>query len=373
MVNDPAWIQQIDSVEPTRFDSLQDCRGGRSSLQLDSVRLYRRMLTSRRLEEEIARLWHEGRISGEMHLGIGEEGIVAGVLDHLEDGDAVAADHRGTPAMVMRGVDLTGIVAECLGSERGIGRGQGGHMHLLSRELLAASSGIVGTSGPLACGFALAHQHLRGDRVAVAFFGEGAMNQGMLMESLNLAAIWRLPVVFVCKDNGMAITTASNRVTAGNLPDRVRSFGIPATEVDGADVERVWHAAEESVLRARRGGGPGYLHASCVRPEGHFLGDPLIRIVRRPLRELKHKVGPLIRSTLGSGGAGAAGRATGLATVGSMIGRAVGMQGRDPVRRQRAGLEIPTQEIERLESEVEAEVHEAVTEAVASLRQEGSA
>jgi len=335
----------------------------------DLFRLYRTMLTSRRLEEEIARLWHEGLISGEMHLGIGDEGIVAGVLDHLGEGDAVAADHRSTPPLVMRGVDLAAIVAECLGAVGGLGRGLGGHMHLFSKEHLAASSGIVGCSGPLACGFALAHQQLRPDRVAVAFFGEGAMNQGMLLESLNLAGCWRLPVVFVCKDNGMAITTSSGRVTSGNLPDRVRGFGLPAVELDGTDVEAVWQAAGEAVLRARRGGGPGYLHASCVRPEGHFLGDPLQRIVRHPVAELKDKVGPLVGAVTSSIGAGVAGRAASLAGITGMLGRAAAMRGRDPVRRLRARLRADAAGLEAVEREVEAAVRKAVAAALASLEE----
>jgi len=335
----------------------------------DLLRLYRMMVTSRRLEEEIARLWHEGLISGEMHLGIGEEGIVAGVLDHLGDGDAVAADHRSTPPMAMRGVDPAAIVAECLGAVGGLGRGLGGHMHLFSRDHLAASSGIVGSSGPLACGFALAHQQLRPDRVAVAFFGEGAMNQGMLLESLNLAGCWRLPVVFVCKDNGMAITTASGRVTSGNLPDRVRGFGLPAVEVDGTDVEAVWQAAGEAILRARRGGGPGYLHASCVRPEGHFLGDPLQRIVRRPVGGLKSRIGPLSRAVTSSRGAGAADRAASLAGITGMLARAVAMRGRDPLARLRARLRVDAGELEAVEREVEAAVRAAVEAAVKSLEE----
>lgn len=333
----------------------------------DSLRLYRLMRTSRRLEEEISRLWHDGLISGEMHLGIGEEGIVAGVVDHLDAGDAIAADHRSTPPFVMHGVDLKAIVAECLGSIAGLGRGVGGHMHLLSRDHLAASSGIVGAAGPLACGFALAHQHLRPDRVAVAFFGEGAMNQGMLLESLNLAGCWRLPVVFVCKDNGMAITTSSPHVTSGNLPDRVRGFGIPAAEIDGADVEAVWDAAGEAILRARRGGGPSYLHASCVRPDGHFLGDALLRIVRRPVHELKHRVGPLTRAVLSPRGAGFGGRIAGMAGITGMLGRAATMRGRDPVSRQRARLTVGAQELEQTEREIEHAVRAAVTDAVESL------
>jgi pyruvate dehydrogenase E1 component alpha subunit len=325
------------------------------------------MLTSRRIEEEISRLWYEGRISGEMHVGIGEEGIVAGVIAHLGDGDAVAGDHRGTPALVMHGVDLTAIVAECLGSTAGLGRGLGGHMHMLSRKDLAATSGIVGAAGPTACGFALAHQHLRPDRVAVAFFGEGAMNQGMLMESLNLAGVWRLPVLFVCKDNGVAITTGSSRVTSGNLPDRVRGFGIPAVEVDGSDVEAVWQAAGEAILRARRGGGPGYLHASCVRPEGHFLGDPLVRIVRSPVGELKSKVVPLTKSVVSPKGSGVGDRAGSLAGITGMIGRAAGMRGRDPVKRYRAQLDAS--EAKRIEAEVEEAVKSAVDAAVESLEE----
>jgi pyruvate dehydrogenase E1 component alpha subunit len=335
----------------------------------DALRLYRLMLTSRLLEKAVAQLWHDGLISGEMHLGIGEEGIVAGVVDHLEEGDAVAADHRCTSPLVMRGVEMTAIVAECLGSTAGLGRGQGGHMHLASREHLAAASGIVGASGPFACGFALAHQHLRPGGVAIAFFGEGAMNQGMLMESLNLAGCWSLPILFVCKDNGVAITTPSRRVTAGNLPDRVRGFGIPAQEVDGADVEAVWQAAGEAVLRARRGGGPGYIHASCVRPEGHFLGDPLLRIVRRPVAELKDKVGPLTRSLAGAGGAGVGERAASVTGIAGMLKRAAGMRGRDPVRRLRAKLGADRAELEALEREVEDAVRTAVEAAVASLEE----
>jgi pyruvate dehydrogenase E1 component alpha subunit len=164
------------------------------------------MARIRHFERTIAELWREGRICGEMHLGIGEEAIAAGVVAHLREGDGLAVDHRSTPPLVARGVDLEAMLLEMLGSEDGLCRARGGHMHLFSAEHLAASSGIVGAGGPMACGFALAAQRLRPGAVGVGFFGDGAMNQGMLLEALNLAQAWRLPVLFVCKDNRWAIS-----------------------------------------------------------------------------------------------------------------------------------------------------------------------
>ncbi len=193
--------------------------------------LYALMLKSRLFEEAVSRLWNDGLISGEMHLGTGEEAIIAGVVAHLREGDAMALDHRGSAALLMRGVDPVLILRELLGDPGGLCRGMGGHMHLLSREHLAASSGIVGAEGPLAAGFALSAQYANPGAIAVAFFGEATMNQGMLMESLNLASAWNLPVLFVCKDDGWGITTQSEKVTGGNPNDRARGLGVPAVEV----------------------------------------------------------------------------------------------------------------------------------------------
>ena len=332
----------------------------------DRVALYRRMLTCRRLEEAIADLWREGRIPGEMHLGIGEEAINAGVLDHLVEGDAVALDHRGTAGMILRGADPAAVVAECLGRPDGLCGGMGGHMHLFSKERLAAASGIVGAAGPAACGFALAHQQLRPGKVAVAFFGEGAMNQGMLLESMNLAATWELPVLFVCRDNGMSITTPSASVTGGDLEERARGLGVPGRSVDGADVDAVWSAADEMVDRARGGRGPSFLRATCVRPEGHFLGDPLIRIARRPVAELRPRVGPLVSAATSAGGAPAAERAASLGRITRMLGLAVRTQighAHDPVRRLRGRLAISSDALATLEREVELAVGAAVERA----------
>jgi len=337
-------------------------------MQPNAEALYRQMYKSRRFEEAVTVLWNDGQISAEMHLNKGEEAIVAGVLDHITEGDALALEHRGTAPMVMRGVDLALLIKEFMGLEDGLCRGMGGHMHLFSPDHLAASSGIVGASGPAACGFAFAAQHLRPDKAAVAFFGEGAMNQGMLMESINLAAAWSLPVIFVCKDNGMAITTQSNKVTGGDLLIRAQGLGAHAVSVDGTDVDEVWRAARDAFLRAREGNGPTFLHATCVRPEGHFLGDPLLRIVRKPVHELKSKVAPLMKAAT-TGGSSLSERAASLGSIMGMLGRAQKTQKQmasDPVERQRQRLSISDADRDELEREVDEEVQAAVSSALRS-------
>jgi TPP-dependent pyruvate/acetoin dehydrogenase alpha subunit len=269
----------------------------------DPWRLYSLMLGSRLFEEATARLWHDGLISGELHLGTGEEAVIVGVVAQLEDGDSMALDHRGTAALLVRGVDPVAILRELLGRPDGLCGGMGGHMHLFSPDHLAASSGIVGAAGPCAAGFALAAQHLRPGAVTVAFFGDGAMNQGMLMESLNLASIWSLPVLFVCKDDGWSITTESGQVTGGDPVERARGLGVPAVDVDGRDVGAVWEAAAAAIERARSGQGPTFLRSRCVHFEGHFLGYQLLRMVRQPLKEMPGVAAPLARSLLRPGGA----------------------------------------------------------------------
>ena len=198
----------------------------------DVWQLYREMLRSRQFEEAVRQLWSRGLISGEMHLGVGEEAIAAGTVCQLQGGDALALDHRGTPPLVMRGVGLVPLLQEFLGCDDGLCHGSGGHMHLFAPEYLAVSSGIVGAAAPTAVGLALSAQHLRPGKIAIAYFGEGAMNQGMVMEAMNLAVVWRLPVIFVCKDNNWSITTHSSDVIGGNLLERARSFGMPALEVN---------------------------------------------------------------------------------------------------------------------------------------------
>ena len=284
-------------------------------MQPDIWSLYPRMLKSRLFEEEIARFWQEGLISGEMHSGTGEEAIIAGVVTQLQEGDAMALDHRGTAALLMRGVDPIPLLRELLGRTDGLCGGMGGHMHLFSREHLAASSGIVGAAGSTAAGFALSAQYLRPGTIAVAFFGEAAMNQGMLMESMNLGSAWKLPVLFVCKNDSWSITTRSGDVTGGNLLVRARWLGMPAVEVDGLDVCEVREAARKAIDHARMGHGPTFLYARCVHLEGHFLGFQLTRGINNPLKELPGVIIPLIKSFLHPGGAGLGERLAGMKNI----------------------------------------------------------
>ena len=343
------------------------------TMPMDLWSLYALMKRSRLFEEAVTRLWQDGLISGEMHLGTGEEAIIAGVVPQLRPGDAMAVDHRGTAAFLMRGVDPVGLLREMLGRPDGLCGGRGGHMHLFSRDHLAASSGIVGAEGPAAAGFALAARHLHPGAIAVAFFGDGALNQGMLMESLNLAAVWELPVLFVCKDDGWAITTTPDASTGGTVGERVRGLGVRYIEADGLDVERVWQAAQEAIERARAGEGPTLLHARCVHLEGDFLGLLLLRTTRDPWRELPGIAGPLARSFLRSGGGSLRDR---LAGVGSVIAalRATLRDPRrrpanDPLERARSALTVTAgasdlKRLKELEDRVQAEVAAIVAAAL---------
>lgn len=331
--------------------------------------LYASMLRSRLFEEAIAKLWHDGYISGEMHLGTGEEAVVAGIVSQMQDGDAMALDHRGTAALLMRGVDPASIVRELLGRSGGLCGGMGGHMHLFSRAHLAASSGIVGSTGPCAAGFALAAQYLNPGAIAVAFFGEGAMNQGMLMESLNLASVWALPLLFVCKDDGWSITTESKKTTGGQLQERCRGLGVPAAEVDGIDVAEVTAVARTAIERARGGMGPTFLRASCVHLEAHFLGYQPLRILREPMKEAPGIGVSLTRSLLKRRGASLHDRAAALKAVLEGVLSTLHDPRRDPandpVSRAREALLSDPPRLQELEARTELEINHVFTSVLA--------
>ena len=246
--------------------------------------LYRVMVLSRTYEEAILREYHAdkkpafdigaGLVPGEMHLSAGQEPVAAGVCAHLGPGDAVTATHRPHHVAIAHGVDLDKMTAEIFGREGGLGRGRGGHMHLFDPNAHFSCSGIIAEGLPPALGQAFAFQRAGGNHVAVAFTGEGAANQGAFHESLNLAARWNLPVVFVVEDNDWAISVPRDASTAiASNADRAVAYGIPGQRIEDNDVEAIYTAAGDAVARARAGEGPTLLEVHTLRMWGHFEGD----------------------------------------------------------------------------------------------------
>ncbi len=332
--------------------------------------LYRQMLRARAFEVAVAELWQRGLISGEMHLGTGEEAVAAGVIMHLRDGDGLALTHRSTPPLVIRGVPLVPILRELLGKPDGLAGGRAGHMHLFSRDHLAGSSGIVGASLPMGAGLALAAARLRPGAMAVAFTGDGAMNQGMALETMNLAVAWRLPLLVVCIDNQWAITTRSADVRGGDLVARAQAFGWQTAVVDGADVESVHVEAGRLIGELRKQGMPNFLVAHCPRLDGHFLGDPMIRTARRPFTEGREILGE-VASSLAKKGAGPLDRASSMFRMARLMVSARSDSDRDsrgdPMRKARDSMAGDMETRMRIEDEVAREIAEALAAALADI------
>lgn len=247
------------------------------------IKLYETMVLSRTYEEALLREYHadkgpgfdigKGLIPGEMHLSAGQEPVAVGVCAHLTTDDAVTATHRPHHFAIAHGVHLDKMTAEIFGRETGLGRGRGGHMHLFDPTAHFSCSGIIAEGYPPALGQAFAFQRRGTDRIAVAVTGEGAANQGAFHESLNLAALWSLPVVFVVEDNDWGISVPRKASTAiGSNADRAAAYGIPGERVEN-DVEQVYDAARRAVARARAGEGPSLIEVHTVRLWGHFEGD----------------------------------------------------------------------------------------------------
>ena len=234
------------------------------------VALYRRMRLIRRFEERTEELLDAGEIRAHAHLYIGEEAVAVGAASVLDTQDVVTSTHRGHGHILAKGGDPMRMFAELMGRETGYNRGRGGSMHIADVSLgIYGANGIVGAGAPMACGAAYMFK-LRGEpHVAMPFFGDGATNQGVLLESLNLAAIWDLPVVFVCENNRYAITSPIAKMTRGSLAERAAAFGLAAETVDGMDVEAVRATAGRLVSRARAGDGAGFLVCDTYRFEAH--------------------------------------------------------------------------------------------------------
>lgn len=258
------------------------------------------MVRIRIFEEELQKAYFEGKtpvfdiaagpVPGEMHLSTGQEPVAVGVCMHLQKSDAVTATHRAHHVALAHGMDMKRMSAEIFGKDTGLGHGKGGHMHLFDTETNFGCSGIIGEGIPTAVGHALAFKKLGKDSIAVSFFGEGAANQGAFHESLNLAALWNLPVVFVCEDNAWAISVAKDKATAiVSNSERASAYGIPGVLVEDNDVERVYEAAKEAVARARRGEGPSLIEIKTDRMLGHFEGDPQLYRTKEELEGLKER------------------------------------------------------------------------------------
>ncbi|EJL46660.1 acetoin:2,6-dichlorophenolindophenol oxidoreductase subunit alpha [Brevibacillus agri] len=237
--------------------------------------MYRKMLEIRKFEDAVHVLFGQGKLPGFVHLYAGEEAIAVGLGVHLNQQDSITSTHRGHGHCIAKECDLNGMMAEIYGKATGLCKGKGGSMHIadLDKGMLGAN-GIVGGGFPLACGSALTAKLKKTSAVSVCFFGDGANNQGTFHEGLNLAAIWKLPVVFVAENNGYGEATPFTYASScTHIADRASGYNMPGVRVDGKDVLAVYRAAEEAVARARRGEGPTLIECVTYRNYGHFEGD----------------------------------------------------------------------------------------------------
>jgi pyruvate dehydrogenase E1 component alpha subunit len=241
------------------------------------MQMLRQMWQIRHFDTRAYELYREGLMRGTTHAYIGEEAIAVGVCAALNVDDTITSTHRGHGHCIAKGGDMRLMMAELLGKETGYCRGKGGSMHIADVEKgILGANGIVGGGMGIATGAGLSAKLLGNGRVSVCFFGDGALNQGVLHEAMNLSAIWKLPVVFVCENNQFAMSARAEHFTS--VPDpsvRAVGYGIPGVNVDGMDVLAVNRAATEAVERARSGGGPSFIVCTTYRLLGHHVGDPL--------------------------------------------------------------------------------------------------
>jgi pyruvate dehydrogenase E1 component alpha subunit len=252
------------------------------------VALYRTMRLIRRFEQRVVELVNRDEIPGTTHEYVGEEAVATGVCHALRRDDVITSTHRGHGHILAKGGDPRRMMAELMGRATGYNRGRGGSMHIADVGLgIYGANGIVGAGAPIACGAAMAAKLQGRDSIAVAFFGDGATNQGAAHEAMNLAAIWSLPVVFVCENNGYAISASIRDMSMlDRLSDRAAGYGIPGVSVDGMDVLAVHAAAAEAAARARAGHGPTFLECLTYRFVGHFTAEKALGIRYRSDEEI---------------------------------------------------------------------------------------
>ena len=239
------------------------------------LRAYRMMKTIREFEERVHLEFATGDLPGFVHLYAGEEAAGAGIMMHLHQKDYISSTHRGHGHCIAKGVDVKGMVAELYGRASGTCHGKGGSMHIADLDMgMMGANGILGAGAPLACGASLASKYKKDGSVGISFLGDGASNAGNFLESLNLAAVWDLPVIFVVENNGYTQATSRDyAVAVDSYVDRALGFGMPGVTVDGTDFFAVYEASGEIISRARDGGGPSLLECNMIRFYGHYEGD----------------------------------------------------------------------------------------------------
>jgi pyruvate dehydrogenase E1 component alpha subunit len=261
------------------------------ALQVDKklcIKMYEQMLTIRRFEEKAIELFEHNILRGNIHPCIGQEAVSVGICSNLRREDFMVNTHRGHGNCIAKGADLKRMMAELLGKSTGYCKGKGGSMHIADFEGgNLGANGIVGGGLPIAVGAGISIQNRGTDQVVACFFGDGASNQGTFHESLNLAALWRLPVVFVCENNLYALSTpVREAISVPHISDRAMAYGIPGFNIDGNDVIEVYSKMKEARERAKAGEGPTLLDCITYRFFGHFTGDPGRGITYRSKEEM---------------------------------------------------------------------------------------
>ena len=239
--------------------------------------MLRRMLLIRAFDSRLPSLYTQGLVRGSSHASIGQEAVAVGACFALEETDYMTSTHRGHGHTIAKGGNVKLMMAELLGRQAGYCRGKGGSMHIADFSIgMLGANGVVGGGIGIATGAALSASMRGSQQVALCFFGEGAINQGIFLESGNMAAVWKLPVIFLCENNQFAMSTRPTETTSvSELTQRAVAFGIPGGRVDGMDVLAVFDAVKLAVSRSRAGDGPSFIEATCYRYEGHFSGDSL--------------------------------------------------------------------------------------------------
>ena len=261
----------------------------------DELTAYRQMLQIRRFEEKAGQLYGMGFIGGFCHLYIGQEAVVVGMQMTLKPGDQVITGYRDHGHMLACGMEAKGVMAELTGRRGGYSRGKGGSMHMFSVEKgFFGGHGIVGGQVPLGTGLAFANKYRGNDNVSLAYFGDGAANQGQIYEAFNMAKLWHLPVIYVIENNKYGMGTSVERASSNtHLHQRGRSFDIPGEEVDGMDVRAVRAAGERAVSRARKGEGPYILEMQTYRYRGHSMSDPAKYRTREEVDKVRNENDPI--------------------------------------------------------------------------------